>query len=164
MKAGGKYRNNGAIGALLDEYEKAIFELKEVIKSLSDLELRQIVDPKATDKDCVSIQSILSHVVRAGYNYVIAIRKWKGESLGYRQSDDQNSTEAYLIELNKMFDYNVALFEDYPSIKLEEYDNAKKINVSWGQQYDVEQLYEHAIVHVLRHRRQIERFKLGLEQ
>jgi hypothetical protein len=30
---------------------------------------------------------------------------------------------------------------------------------SWGQLYDIEQLMEHAIVHVLRHRRQIEQYK-----
>ena len=32
------------------------------------------------------------------------------------------------------------------------------INAGWGPTYDVEQLLEHAIVHVLRHRRQIEKF------
>jgi hypothetical protein len=33
----------------------------------------------------------------------------------------------------------------------------------WGANYDLEQLLEHAIVHILRHRRQIERFleKMG---
>lgn len=38
---------------------------------------------------------------------------------------------------------------------MEEFDQAKKINTKWGQQYDVEQMLEHAIVHILRHRRQI---------
>jgi hypothetical protein len=28
----------------------------------------------------------------------------------------------------------------------------------WGQHYDIEQMMEHAIVHVLRHRRQVEKF------
>jgi hypothetical protein len=32
------------------------------------------------------------------------------------------------------------------------------INSRWGVQYDMEQMLEHAIVHILRHRRQIERF------
>ena len=31
------------------------------------------------------------------------------------------------------------------------------IDSSWGVRYDLEQLLEHAIVHILRHRRQIER-------
>ena len=30
-----KYRNNGAVGALLDEYEKSITELKNVILNLT---------------------------------------------------------------------------------------------------------------------------------
>ena len=33
-----------------------------------------------------------------------------------------------------------------------------KIIVRWGPQYDLEQLLEHAIVHIIRHRRQIEKF------
>ena len=33
-----------------------------------------------------------------------------------------------------------------------------KMQVRWGPTYDFEQLFEHAIVHVLRHRRQIDRF------
>ena len=32
--------------------------------------------------------------------------------------------------------------------------------VRWGVLYNLEQLLEHAIVHILRHRRQIERFKV----
>ena len=61
-----------------------------------------------------------------------------------------------------MFQYNEKLFEDYPDLKIEESDPQKKIKVRWGQYYDVEQLFEHAIVHVLRHRRQIERFLIKL--
>ena len=33
-----------------------------------------------------------------------------------------------------------------------------------GQSYDAEQLLEHAIVHILRHRRQIEKFKIQSQQ
>jgi hypothetical protein len=33
-----------------------------------------------------------------------------------------------------------------------------QIPARWGPVYDLEQLLEHMIVHVLRHRRQIERF------
>jgi hypothetical protein len=35
---------------------------------------------------------------------------------------------------------------------------AVKMPVRWGPTYDLEQLLEHAIVHILRHRRQVERF------
>ena len=33
-----------------------------------------------------------------------------------------------------------------------------EIKSRWGPTYDLEQMLEHAVVHVLRHRRQIERF------
>ncbi len=158
MKNIKKFRDNGAIGALLDEYERAISELKQVINNIHHEELISIVDTQTKDNDCRSIQTILSHVVRAGYGYVTTIRIWLGEELQYRQNSNLLTIREYLLALDEMFEDNVAFFNKYPNVKLEEFDTNKKINVSWGQQYDIEQLYEHAIVHVLRHRRQIERF------
>ena len=155
-----KYRTNGAIGALLDEYEKSLNELKEVISSLSASDLTTIVDKETKDEDCRSIQTILSHVVSSGYTYVIEIRKSLGEIIDYKPKELLSSTNEYAAALDKMFAYNEKLFEDYPNIKLEEFDSSKKFTVRWGQKYDVEQILEHAIVHILRHRRQIERFKL----
>ncbi len=156
------YRNKGAIGALLDEYEKSIAELKACINDISNTDLIKIVDPVTKDKDCVSIQAILCHVVRAGYYYADAIRNHQGESVVYKQSDIKSSIAEYKKGLDKMFEYNVQLFKDYPNLKLEESRESKKIKSAWGQTYDTEQLLEHAIVHVLRHRRQIERFLLIL--
>lgn len=153
------YRKNGAIGALLDEYEKSIEEFKEVIKDVTSKELIQIVDSETKDEDCKSIQTILTHVVRAGYIYVIEIRKWLGEDIVYKEKEQLNSVSEYNKALDTMFAYNEQLFNDYPNIKLEELDPNKKVHVRWGQKYDVEQLFEHAIVHILRHRRQVELFK-----
>jgi len=157
-----EYRDNGAIGALLDEYERALSELIQVISDVSEEELTTIVDTKTKDPDCVSIQTILSHVVSSGYNYAIVIRKYLDEELEYSPKVKLISIGAYIEALNKMFAYNEQLFNDYPNIKLEQFDTEKKILVRWGQLYDVEQLFEHAIVHILRHRRQIERFLLKL--
>lgn len=159
-----KYRDNGAIGALLDEYEKAIQELKNIIQPLSQNELVTIIDHETKDKDCESVQTILSHVVQSGYTYVISIRKWLGETVDYKEKAKLSSIAEYFYALDEMFAYNAQLFEDYPNIKLEEYDVAKKIKVRWGQYYDVEQLMEHAIVHILRHRRQIERFMILMKK
>ena len=157
-----KYRTNGAIGALLDEYEKAVLELQSVICNLTEDELTTIVDPITKDPDCHSIQTILTHVVRSGYCYVIEIRNWMGEKIEKVDRKKLDSIKAYQKTLSDMFQYNVELFESYPNIKLEEKTNEKKITVFWGQSYDVEQLIEHAICHILRHRRQIERFLIKL--
>ena len=156
------YRENGAIGALLDEYEKALLELVDVVDCISQEELFQIVDRETSDKDCISIQSILNHVLRAGYNYAVEIRRHLGEPYDFLNPELMTSTKAYKKALLGMFAFNVALFADHGDMALEEYDDSKKIKVRWGQSYDVEQLLEHAIVHILRHRRQIERFIIQL--
>jgi hypothetical protein len=57
-----------------------------------------------------------------------------------------------------MYNYCERFFLQNTNIKIEEIDNAKKITTAWGKLYDIEQLLEHAIVHVLRHRRQIKKY------
>ena len=158
-----EYRDNGAVGALLDEYEKSIEELKEVITPLSQSDLTTIIDRQTKDEDCRSIQTILSHVVESGYTYVIEIRKWLGEDIDYKNKELLNSVDEYKTALNDMFAFNERLFQDHPKLQLEEYNPDKKVKVRWGQKYDVDQLLEHAIVHILRHRRQIERFMMKLK-
>lgn len=61
----------------------------------------------------------------------------------------------YISRLREALKYNEDFFIRNPDITMEEFDQTKKINTKWGQQYDVEQMLEHAIVHILRHRRQI---------
>lgn len=156
------YRDTGASGALLDEYEKAIIELKDVVSKIPSGKLDFIIDPDTPDLNCKSFQTILSHVVSAGYNYAIEVRRSLGEQVDYTEKIPLNSIEEYLAELDKMFQYNEKLFDDYPDLVIEEHDNDKKILVRWEQLYDVEQLFEHAIVHILRHRRQIERFLIKM--
>ena len=90
-----KYRINGAIGALLDEYEKSVNELKEVIIHLTTSELTKIVDNDTKDQDCKSIQTILSHVVESGYTYVIEIRKSLGENVNYFNKELLSTTNEY---------------------------------------------------------------------
>lgn len=158
------YRENGAIGALLDEYEKAIIELILLIQYLPQTKLIKIVDPNTQDEDCRSIHTILNHVISAGYNYVKLIRKWLGEQEELKENLPIQSIPQAIVGLETMFAENVKLFADYPNISLEEFDPSKKIKSPWGPLYDVESMFEHAIVHVLRHRRQIERFLIKLNQ
>lgn len=151
---------NGAIGALLGEYSKAILELQNVIKDLTAAELVKVVDPFTTNPECKSIQTILSHVVSSGFSYSIYIYELKEVSPRARQMIFRDSAAAYMEDLDQVLDFSfrtLALYEDH---ELE----AFQINAAWGQDYDIEQLMEHAIVHILRHRRQIENFKLTIRQ
>lgn len=156
------YRDNGAIGALLDEYEKAVVELKATINGIPSKDLIAIVDTETKDEDCRSIQTILTHVVRAGYAYIVYLRKGLGETVSFPRRVKLETVQEYQEALSKMFEYNLQFFQDHPTYKLEEFDFEKKIKTNWGQVYDGDQIMEHAIVHILRHRRQIERFLLRL--
>ena len=158
-----QYQNNGAVIAILDEYKKALTEFENVISNLTYKDLIAIVDNKTEDADCKSIQTILTHVIKSGYCYIIEIRKSLGEQIDFVEQETFNTVKQYKAELKKMFKYTERLFRDYPNLNLEECDSEKKILVKWGQHYDVEQLLEHAIVHILRHRRQIERFLIKLK-
>ncbi len=152
-----EYRK-GAIGALLDEYEKSINELKSTIDQIPADQLSIIIDPHTDDPYCKSYQGILAHVVSAGFNYAIAIRNYKGQRIPYTDKLLLNTTNEYKTELDKVFAYTEETFMHIDNNEMEEYDDSKKIKVRWGQSYDIEQLFEHAIVHILRHRRQIEKF------
>jgi uncharacterized damage-inducible protein DinB len=149
---------NGANKALLDEYHKAIKELAAVIEPITDAELTTIIDKNTKDPDCISIQSILTHVICSGYGYTIYIENSLGNNKPRPKKVTLETTKLYMENLELMYKYCKNCFESFPNLNLEELQNDKKILVNWGQLYDIEQLMEHAIVHILRHRRQIEKF------
>jgi uncharacterized damage-inducible protein DinB len=148
----------GTIKALLDEYKKAITELIAVIKPLSIKEIVIIRDGKTADENCRSVQTVLTHVVYAGYGYTNFIERHFGSNKERRPKKLLENANEYIEELNGMFDYCQNFFIENPGIELEEYDPSKKILTDWNQVYDIDQMMEHAIVHVLKHRRQIQRF------
>lgn len=159
-----KIYRQGASGALLDEYERAIIDLQDTISDISEAELIKIVDNKTNDSSCKSIQTILSHVVCSGYAYATYIRRFKGKAIDFRDEIFHTSIQDYNNHLNDSFIFMVDSFKDINDNQLEESDNNKKLTTSWGQIYDIEQIVEHAIVHVLRHRRQIEKYKIIVRQ
>lgn len=148
----------GSVKALLDEYKKAINELIAIIKPLNEKSLSMIVDSNTKDPDCKSIQTILSHIVCSGYGYTIYIENSIGANKPRLERQTFNNVNQYIDQLNSMFEYCENFFKSNKNLTIEQTDNSKKITVNWGQQYDIEQLLEHAIVHILRHRRQIENF------
>lgn len=146
----------GAKAALLAEYKKAIDELIMVIKHVTPEQLVKPIEPKSTNPDCISIQTILTHVTAAIFSYAVYIENAIGLKTERPERLSFNTIPRYVSRLNEAFAYNEALFSAQPGITLEEFDSHKKIHTRWGQEYDVEQMLEHAIVHILRHRRQIE--------
>lgn len=150
----------GAIGALLDEYERAVSDLKRVISTIPDDALTIITDPHTTDNNCRSVQTILSHIVHSGYGYASSIHNLKGHNKTRPDKVFHLTMKEYMDDLTGVISFTEDVLKEFKDEELEQLDNALKINTGWGQQYDGEQLMEHAIVDILRHRRQIERIKL----
>ena len=151
-----KNYRKGAIGAVMDEYERAAAELKNLVGEIYESDFTKIVDPDTKDEDCRSVQTIISHVINSGYGYTNYIRDWF--------SIPKSSPERRLIlqkdfstEIDKMLAYTSQTLQGKWEYSDEDIMKVKMI-VRWGPIYDLEQLLEHAVVHILRHRRQIEKF------
>lgn len=154
----------GSIGAILDEYEIAIADLKKTIKKISDADLVKIVDRKTRDRNCRTIQGVLSHVVICGYFYPIRILKHKfpDKDFSFPKIVYLNKISEYNKALDEMFKFNVEALSKINEKEMLQPDPTKQIQTGWGS-YDYEQIMEHAIVHIYRHRRQIRKFMLMLK-
>lgn len=149
----------GAIGSLLDEYEKALFELKTVLQTVDADDYSRNVEGES--EHCCSIQIIMNHVVRAGYGYATYIRD--ALSSDAMPVEDRQIEQTKIVgEIDKMFAYTTEIFEGKRQITDEEMENIY-FKTRWDVTYNIDQLLEHAIVHVLRHRRQIQKFLLKFQ-
>lgn len=151
-----KNYRKGGIGAVMDEYERAATEFKNVIGNISETDFVKIVDSETKDDDCRSVQTIVSHVTNSGYGYANYIRDWFSIP---KTSPERKllSKDEFLLRFDKMLAYTSETLDGKFEYSDEEVMKVKMI-VRWGPQYDLEQLLEHAVVHILRHRRQIEKF------
>ncbi len=146
----------GAIGALMDEYERAALELRRLVEALHEEEFTRLVDPRTNDENCRSVQTIMSHVVSAGYGYAAYIRGVFSMEAERPPKRLLSHREA-LDEFDAMLMYTIQTLDGHWEMT-EAAIQGTVIHSRWGVTYDLEQLLEHAIVHVLRHRRQIDKF------
>jgi len=145
----------GAIGALMDEYERVALELKNLLSTISQEEFIKVCDTATKDEDCRSIQTIMKHVVRAGYGYLDQVCIFLGKPVSVHNYHIYNVFHS-IDELEKMIAATSETVAD--NLKMtEEKILATRMETRWGL-YDIEMMFEHAIVHILRHRRQIEKF------
>jgi len=140
--------------ALMDEYRKSTIEYKEILTKVSQELFEKITDENTTDEDCKSIQTITFHIIQSGYtysNYINSVskREW------FEYSAPIETPKKGIEGIDKMLDYTERSFEGIWNKTNEEIEKLK-FETRWKVTYDLEQLMEHAIVHILRHRRQIE--------
>ncbi|MBC6109162.1 hypothetical protein ACFOG5_12380 [Pedobacter fastidiosus] len=101
----------GAIAALLDEYKKAIDELINVIKPISQQSLISIIDQDSEDPDSKSIQGILTHVLASCFSYSVYIENHLGLKTVRPERSLLNNVELYIEKLNQAFNYCRNVFE-----------------------------------------------------
>jgi uncharacterized damage-inducible protein DinB len=150
-----KIYREGAIGALMDEYERASIELDAIIERLSQSEFEKILDPHTEDEDCRSVQTIINHVIRSGYGYANSIRRATNQTELKPNFQTTNPKEA-LIHFDKMLKYTEETLEGKWKMTYDEMFYTEVI-ASDGTKSNLEARLEHAIVHILRHRRQLEK-------
>ena len=146
----------GALGAMMDEYERAMRELTQLVGPLSQVAYLQVREADSPVENSHTIQSVVNHVLQAGYAYVHYLREALGvpfEKLDYTVATPLDAID----ELETLASWTAGTFEGKWLMSYEDMV-ALQFHVHWGPFYNLEQLLEHAIVHLLRHRRQVERF------
>jgi uncharacterized damage-inducible protein DinB len=159
MKTLEDYRK-GAVGALMDEYERAALELKSLVETVSEADYTRIADADTKDADCHSIQTIMNHVIHAGDGYANSIRNQFSMPFEPPGNERRQISQTEIgDEIDKVLTYTVETLEgrwEMSYQEMEEIGIERKDNFS----ENLEQLLEHAVLHILRHRRQIEKFLL----
>lgn len=148
----------GDLKALFDIYQESVNELSKILERIHYEVFINIYDRNTKDKDCQSIQTIVSHVIYSGYAYLDYILKNHNDlelkiahsNLLYNKNNDA------IMGLKKMMEVTELVFIQMDQTNME--FEQKKFRTKWGVLYNTEQLLEHAIVHVLRHKRQILNF------
>jgi len=149
---------SGPFGALMDEYARAAEDFCRVVESF-DL-ARFNAERPSNNPNTVSPRAICLHVIGAAHRYAHYIRKACGVDFVERYEADPE-------RLRSPWDVRVLLAEGTvlteetvePLLKATDQDiQALSFTVRWGPRYDPEMILEHAVCHLLRHRRQLERW------
>ena len=149
---------SGPFGALMDEYARAANDFCRVVESF-DLARFDLERP-SNDPNTISPRAICLHVVGAAHRYAHYIRKARGVDFVERYDADPARLRSQR-DVRELLTEGIVLTEETvePLLKASEQEiQALSFEVRWGPHYDPEMIVEHAVCHVLRHRRQLERW------
>jgi hypothetical protein len=145
------------IRATLDEYARATRDLEAVVLSISDVQYTK--GSSLSDEEFPHLMAIMEHVAGAGNRYVDYLEcAMTGEDVTRRTHDYSVSTPS---EAMKSVWNALGRTEEVMKLTIGQTDeqlSKYEVLTRWKQTYDIEQMLEHAIVHILRHRRQVERW------
>jgi hypothetical protein len=148
----------GPFAALMDEYARAAEDFCRVIEGF-DLARFDAGRP-SNDPNTVSARAICRHVIDCAHLYAHYIRKARGVDFVERYEGNPARLHAPR-DVRALLTEGIVLMEETvePLLKATEQEiQALVFTVRWGPRYDPEMILEHAVCHVLRHRRQLERW------
>lgn len=140
--------------ALVGELGRALSELARMVDDLSEEDFELRLAAAEPEVDLGSIQLVVHHVVRAGYAHINYVRVALGVE-GRKVEVPIGSRSQVSGQFKALREYFAETFKERQTITDEKLDSLR-VEARWGPVYTVEQMMEHAIVHVLRHRRQLE--------
>ena len=142
----------------MDEYARAAGEFCAVVESFDPVRFR--AERASNDPNTVSPHAICLHVCGAAHRYAHYIRKARGVDF-----IDRHELDASLLgspqDVRGLLAEAILFTEETVEPLLgftDEEIQAVSFTVRWGPRYDPEMILEHAVCHLLRHRRQLERW------
>ena len=143
------YRYRGA-RALVLLHERA---LRELLPAWRRARAAQVRLPSTQDPDYASLETLLHHALRAARGYMT----WMCEKLGLPDSGIDPSPEASRVE-QEAERYIEHVLERWrlPLADVEEARFGATHKTRWGEDMSLEGMLEHAVMHPLRHRFQLE--------
>jgi len=149
---------SGAFGALMDEYARAAEDFCRVVATFD--KTRFSSEKPNNSETTRSPRAMCVHVIGGAHRYAHYIRKRLGIDFVERYETDparvrlSRDVRPLLAEAIKFTESTVE-----PLLAMsEEKVLALTFPVRWGPTYDPAMILEHAVCHLLRHRRQLERW------
>lgn len=152
---------SGAFGALLDETARAAEDLCRVVESFSDV--RFVAERASDDPHTRSPRAVCIHVAGAAHRYAHYILKARGMPFVERFELDPGRILRPSDVRPNLRDGIRAAETAVEGLHGIAYDGVRALafEVRWGPVYDPEMILEHGVCHLLRHRRQLERWDVA---
>lgn len=149
---------SGPFGALMDEYARAAEDFCRVVESF---DLRRFnAERPSNNPNTISPRAICLHAIGAAHRYAHYIRQARGLEFVERYEADPALLQSPQ-DVRGLLRDGIVLTEQTvePLLKATDQEiQALSFEVRWGPRYDPEMILEHAVCHLLRHRRQLERW------
>ncbi len=142
----------------MDEYARAAEEFCRVVEGFDPA--RFVAKRASSNPNTLSPHAICVHVCGAAHRYAHYIRKARGADFVERFEQDPSelgSPQDVRTLLAVAILFTESTVEPLLRTSPEEIQKLS-FPVRWGPRYDPEMMLEHAVCHLLRHRRQLERW------